>query len=111
MNQFDASATPMFDCFQETADLTPFTSVPISIPLDQMNPGSLAVLDPLLRIHAEWSEAMNFREIDRAPEDKLNRVLWHAMKGSAEPYPEWAVSAYVEDDDDEEYEEEMKSDD
>jgi hypothetical protein len=33
------------------------------------------------------------------------------MKGSAEPYPEWAVSAYVEDDDDEEYEEEMKSDD
>ncbi len=110
MNQFDASATPMFDCFQDTPDLTPFTSVPVSTPLDQMNPGSLAILDPLLRLHAEWSEAMNFREIDRAPEDKLNRVLWHAMKGSTEPYPEWAVSAYVEDDDDEAHEDELKSD-
>lgn len=100
MNQFDASATPMFDCFQDSPDLTPFTSVPISVPLDQMNPGSVALADPILKLHAEWSEKMNFREIDRAPEDQLNRVLWHAMKGSTEPYPEWAVSAYVDDDDD-----------
>ncbi len=102
MNQFDASATPMFDCFQDSPDLTPFTSVPISVPLDQMNPGSVALVDPLLKLHAEWSEHMNFREIDRAPEDRLNRVLWHAMKGSAAPYPEWAISAYVDDDDEEE---------
>ena len=46
------------------------------------------------------SAAMNFAEIDKAPEDALNRVLWRAMRGS-EPYPEWATSAAVEDDDDE----------
>ena len=104
MNQFDASATPMFDCFQDTPDVTPFESVPVSIPLDQMNPDSVAIRDPLLRLHAEWSDEMNFREIDRAPEDKLNRVLWHAMKGSAVPYPQWAISIYGDDDDDEEWE-------
>jgi len=97
MNQFDASATPMFDCFQEEPDLTPFESVPVSVPLDQMNPGSVAVLDPLLKQLAEWSEEMNFREVDRAPEDRLNRVLWHAMKGSQTPYPEWAISAVEEE--------------
>jgi YVTN family beta-propeller protein len=102
MNQFDASATPMFDCFQDTPDTTPFQSVPVSVPLDQMNPGSVALVDPLLKLHAEWSDQMNFREIDRAPEDQLNRVLWHAMKGSDAPYPEWAISATIEEDDEEE---------
>jgi hypothetical protein len=42
---------------------------------------------------------MNFRQVDRAPEDALNRVLWRAMKGSREPYPEWAVTAGADDDD------------
>jgi hypothetical protein len=41
---------------------------------------------------------MNFREVDKAPEDALNRILWRAMKGSREPYPEWAVRADADDD-------------
>ena len=100
MNQFDASATPMFDCFQQTANLKPFDSVPSNIPLDQMNPDPKAIRDELLRGQANVSATLNFREIDRAPEDTLNRILWHAMKGSRQPYPEWAISV-VEDDDDE----------
>ena len=98
MNQFDASATPMFDCFQETADFTPFDAVPNTVPLDQMNPGSVAILDPLLKQHAEWSDAMDFERVDRAPEDRLNRVLWHAMKGSQAPYPAWAIRNFEEED-------------
>ncbi len=27
------------------------------------------------------------------PKDTLNRILWHALKGSQTPYPAWAVSA------------------
>lgn len=100
MNQFDGSATPMFDCFQDTSDLRSFESVPANIPLDQMNPGSVAITDPLLKQLAEWSEEMNFEQVDRAPEDRLNRVLWHAMRGSDAPYPEWAVG--VEEEEDEE---------
>ena len=34
---------------------------------------------------------------DKAPEDVFNRILWRAMKGTAEPYPEWAVSGVDND--------------
>jgi DNA-binding beta-propeller fold protein YncE len=92
MNQFDASATPMFDCFVDTPDYTPFRAVPNTLPLDQMNPDPAAIADPVLRRDALASAAMNFREVDRAPEDQLNRILWRALRGSQAPYPEWAVT-------------------
>ncbi len=101
MNQFDASAVPMWDCFTDTADLTPFVALPSNIPLDQMNPPRQAISDPVLRQDALASSRMNFREVDRAPEDELNRILWRAMRGTSEPYPEWAISAGADDDDDE----------
>jgi DNA-binding beta-propeller fold protein YncE len=97
MNQFDASATPMFDCFQDVPDLTPFESLPSNIPLDQMNPDPKAIADDLLRNDAIVSSTLNFEEVDRAPEDVLNRILWHAIKGSQVPYPEWAISAVEEE--------------
>jgi hypothetical protein len=99
MNQFDASATPMFDCFTDEADLRPFVARPATVPLDQMNPAPQAILDPVLRAAAIASAAMNFREIDRAPEDALNRVMWAAMKGPHAPYPQWAVGEHEDDED------------
>ncbi len=98
MNQFDASATPMFDCFREEADLTPFTAVPARVPLDQMNPAPAKIADAALRRDAIASAKMNFREVDKAPEDQLNRILWRAMKGSGVPYPEWAITPGADDD-------------
>ncbi len=98
MNQFDASATPMFDCFTDTADPTPFDALPNNIPLDQMNPDPKAINDPQLRSDALASLEMNFREVDRAPEDLLNRILWRAMRGTTIPYPQWAAGG--DDDDD-----------
>ena len=99
MNAFDASAEPMFDCFTDTPDATPYTSLPSNVPLDQMNPVAMEIQDPVLREDALASAAMNFEQVDRAPERVLNRVLWRAMRGSADPYPAWA-EALVEDDDD-----------
>lgn len=98
MNQFDASATPMGDCFTDTPDFRPFDAVPNQVPLDEMNPDPNALLDPLLRKHAKISANLNFEQVDACPEDTLNRILWHAMKGSDAPYPAWAVTL-VEDDD------------
>jgi YVTN family beta-propeller protein len=98
MNQFDASATPMFDCFTETPDYTPFTAVAANMPPDQMNPDPTTIRDPALRRDAIASARMNFREVDKAPEDQLNRILWRAMKGSRVPYPEWAVTRDADDD-------------
>ncbi|MDB5390446.1 MAG: hypothetical protein JWM11_6092 [Planctomycetaceae bacterium] len=93
MNQFDASATPMFDCFTDKLDPTPFQSVANRIPLDQMNPKPNAIRNELLRKDAVVSATLNFREVDKAPEDVLNRILWRAMKGPSTAYPEWAVGA------------------
>ncbi len=99
MNQFDASATPMFDCFTDEPDFTPYTSVPNRIPLDQMNPDPRAIRDAAIRQDALVSAQLNFREVDKAPEDVLNRILWRARRGSAIPYPEWAVGLADDDDD------------
>ena len=107
LNQFDASATPMTDCFTDVADPTPFVARPATVPLDQMNADPKAILDPVLKAGALASAAMNFREVDKAPEDALNRVLWHAMKGSAAPYPAWASGGG--DDEDDENEDERES--
>jgi len=54
----------------------------------------------LLRRHAEQSARLTFRQIDACPEDTLNRLLWHSVKGSAAPYPAWAVTLVEEDGDD-----------
>lgn len=99
MNQFDAAATPMFDCFTETPDFTPFVCLTNIIPLDQMNPSPKKVSDRLLREHAIASSRLNFRRVDACPEGVLNRILWHAMKGSNVPFPDWAVNLVEEDDD------------
>jgi hypothetical protein len=45
------------------------------------------------------SNRLPFEKVDACPEDTLNRILWHAMKGPETAYPDWAVKA-VEDDDD-----------
>ncbi|HTD68103.1 MAG TPA: alkaline phosphatase family protein, partial [Candidatus Limnocylindria bacterium] len=100
MNQFDATATPMFDCFTDVPNFTPFTALPSNVPLDQMNPDPKKISDPLLRKNALASAKLNFRKVDACPEDVLNRILWHAMKGSAAPYPSWAITADADDDDD-----------
>jgi hypothetical protein len=100
MNQFDASAVPMFDCFSDVADNTAFESVPSIVRLDDMNPEPAAISDPILREDAVVSSQLNFREIDKAPEDVLNRIIWRSVKGTSIPYPEWAAG--VDDDDEEE---------
>jgi DNA-binding beta-propeller fold protein YncE len=97
MNQFDATATPMSDCFVDQPDLTAFTAVTNQVPLDQMNPEPSKISDPLLRKHAKASARLPLDQPDRCPEDLLNRILWHAMKGSQAAYPQWAVQTPDDD--------------
>lgn len=98
MNQLDASATPMSDCFTDEPDFTPFVAVPNNVPLDAMNPDPKQIADPLQRRFANASARLPLDRVDACPEDLLNRILWHAMKGSQEPYPRWAVTAEEDDD-------------
>ncbi len=90
----------MSDCFTETPDFAPFVAVPTNIPLDEMNPNPKAIANPLLRRNALASAKLPLEQIDRCPEDLLNRILWHAMKGPDVPYPQWAVMTGLEEDED-----------
>ena len=98
LNQMDATATPMVDCFAATTDFTPFSAVTNQVPLDQMNPVPKKVADPLLRKQAYASARLPLEQPDQCPEDRLNRILWHALKGSQAPYPQWAVQTVRDDD-------------
>jgi YVTN family beta-propeller protein len=98
MNQLDASATPMFDCFTNVPDLTPFTSVPNQFPLDKITPEPKKVTERRVRKDIIASNRLPLDQPDQCPEDLLNRILWRAMKGHDVPYPEWAVKP-VEDED------------
>lgn len=99
MNQFDASASPMFECFTDTPELTPFAARPSNVALDRMNPPEEAHVDPVLRDDALASAALDLSAMDLAPEDLLNRILWRAARGTSVPYPEWAITPGVHDDD------------
>jgi hypothetical protein len=97
MNQMDATATPMFDCFTNTPDFTAFDAIPNHIPLDQMNPSPQKISDTVLRQDAYVSAQLPLKQADQCPEDTFNRILWHEAKGSKKPYPVWAVK--ITDDD------------
>lgn len=99
MNQLDASATPMSDCFTDEIDLTPYKAVPNNIPLDQLNPAVTDIRDPRQRHWAEVSLKLPLDDIDEADEDTLNRVLWHAARGRDDTYPAWAVAEEDDEDD------------
>jgi len=85
MNIQDAIANPMFDCFSNEINLTPYEAVPNIIPLDEMNP-QLSSLNGKALHYARKSLLPEFDGIDSGNDDLLNRILWFAAKGNT-PYP------------------------
>jgi hypothetical protein len=79
LTQYDASSTPMFNAFGKTPEVTTFTPRQPKVNLLARNgknaPG------------AEASAKMDLDDVDEAPEDELNRILWAAVKGTDVPYP------------------------
>jgi len=96
MNQMDATATPMFDCFASTPDFAAFSAVTNQVPLDEMNPAPKQIKDAQLRKDAVVSARLPLDKADQCNEDVLNRILWRATMGM-KPYPEWAVKAGDDD--------------
>jgi YVTN family beta-propeller protein len=98
MNQMDATATPMFDCFTNTPEFTAFEAVTNRVPLDEMNPPPKKIANVQLRKDAIVSARLPLAKEDQCPEDLFNHILWRATMGVQKPYPDWAVKA-VDDDD------------
>jgi hypothetical protein len=79
MTQYDAGATPMFNCFGKEAKATPYTAIQPKTDLFAVNTAKSP--------KAAASAAMDFSDYDLAPEDEMNRILWEVAKGPDVPYP------------------------
>jgi YVTN family beta-propeller protein len=79
LTQYDAAATPMFECFTDKPDLTPYKLQPARVDLYAKNPATA--------YGAAESAKMDWSEYDRIEEEKLNRILWHSIKGAHVPMP------------------------
>jgi len=92
MNQQDAMAPLMFDCFTNVPDLTPYTALPNNVPLTD---GTSLVGPPSPKQQA-WEKKirqMDFGKPDRINDDTFNRYVWFRIKGDAR-YPSEFVGGH-----------------
>ncbi len=96
MNQLDAMAPTMEDCFTDKADLTPYALVKNNIPLDEMNrpPATRPSSRPSTQNAKPPQATMNFSRPDVNDDDAFNRQLWRAAKGPDVPYPAHLAGAH-----------------
>ena len=94
LTQFDLVASPMFDAFQNTPDLTPFDHLASAIPLDQ-GPElpankSLGYYSPMqkawLKATAEVMKG-KYDKADAVDPNFLNHVIWYSTTDWTRPYP------------------------
>jgi YVTN family beta-propeller protein len=110
MSLFDLIAFDMRNSFQDAADLTPYTAVRPRQDLFELNPPATALTGPA-RAAALDSVRMKWSVPDAAPTERLNRILWGAIKGWTIPYPGMRQSVFSPlalDVDDEEREHEKR---
>ena len=95
MSQFDAAATPMFNTFQSTPDLSPYQALNVNVDMNQKNPATA------------WGagfKGLNFAKEDAVDDLLLSEMVWRAVRGSGSnmPAPTHAafVFGHVKDDDD-----------
>ncbi|MGQ9879802.1 MAG: alkaline phosphatase family protein [Armatimonadota bacterium] len=93
MNQMTAMAPVMTACFTDEPDFTPYTALPNRVPLDELNP-PLSSLNRQEQYWALRSICLPLEKPDQCDEDLLNRILWHAVRGVAVPYPQEYAGAH-----------------
>ncbi len=89
MSQYDASATPMWRCFNKSADKTPYKSIPSNINLNDVNPSGTKL--------AALAKGLNFSEIDRVPDNVMNKMLWKSIKGYDAIVPVPVRAAFIKE--------------
>jgi YVTN family beta-propeller protein len=86
MNAMDATALPMFECFNPDFDKSAYEKENNIIPLDMMNSKAMS-LTGQAKEYAILSASDQFDKVDEGNDDLLNHILWFAAKGDT-PYPE-----------------------
>ena len=90
MSQYDAPATPIWRCMNNTPDHPAFTVRPCNIDLNLKN---LA--------QNQWqnkSEEFDFSKEDMVSDVEFNEVIWKAVKGIESPYPPTVHAAFFRPD-------------
>ena len=103
LTQFDLTATPMFDVFQNTPNDAPFTHVPANTPLN-VGPGGTPIagtgpvnytmntpkMTPMQKAWMLASDRMlkgKLGKADDVDETFLNHAIWYSATGWTRPYP------------------------
>ncbi len=86
MSQYDASATPVWRCLDNTPDHPAFKARPSNIDLNLKN-----------NVISEWqqkSEKFDFTKEDNVNDADFNEVIWRAVKGLDSPCPPSVRAAF-----------------
>ena len=94
MSQFDAAATPMWECFTATPDAKPFSGLKATYNVKEMNKETSKI--------SELSSSFNLDVMDAAPDVAFSEVIWKAVKGLNSEMPAPVRSAFVIPTDEEE---------
>ena len=93
LTQFDLVASPMFDAFQNTPDLTPYDHVSAVLPLDQgpnLPAGNTLGYNPVqkawLKATAEIMKG-RYDKADSVDPNFLNHITWYSATNWLRPYP------------------------
>jgi YVTN family beta-propeller protein len=95
LTQFDLVASPMFDAFQNTPDLTPYNHVAAAIPLDYGPdlPAQKQKAELFSPMQKAWMKATaevmkgKYDKADAVDPNFLNHVTWYSSTGWTRPYP------------------------
>ena len=91
MSQYDAAAVPMWRCFLQTPDLTPFNAKPLQTNINARN--------SIQNVWQRKSEKFNFAKEDLINDREFTEVIWKAVKGADAivPVPRHAAFVKVSD--------------
>jgi len=87
MSQYDAAATPMWECFHANGNVTPFDALPAQYNLREMNTKISSI--------SRQSDQFNLDETDAAPDLAFSEVIWKAVRGLDSEMPAPVRSAFV----------------
>ena len=87
MSQYDAAAEPMWRCFSNQVNLTPFDARPLQTSINAVN-----------IVQNAWqreSEKFDFSREDRVPDRLFTEVIWKAVKGENATVPMPRRAAFI----------------
>lgn len=87
MSQYDAAAEPMWRCFTDKADLTPFISLSANIDLTEKN----TAVNEL----SKKSAMFDLSKEDKVPDMEFTEVIWKGIKGINSVVPSPTRSAFL----------------